>query len=152
MSTSSPRRRKKLEGAIMPPVGPRKAPIEENVAVPRSFLRLCKLTPIEFRVLMNGITYNGKKYDPMTCAKNIGMSITTVRRALDKLQSKGYAILHEGKWKFYLQPVVPDEEKPWFKDMMRLNNGDVDGVVYESGYEEKDWTPESYPSSRKIEI
>lgn len=103
--------------------------------VPRSFMRMSKLDPMAFRVLMHGRAYP-RGWKPQKCARECGISLSSVKRAMKTLKEMGFAYtvphpLNRKRfgYRFRFQPSMTDENKPWYNEMMRKNNGDLDGVL-----------------------
>ena len=107
------------------------------MSIPRSFMRLCKLSPSCFRVLCNGMSHP-TSWSTKLCMRETKLSPATVYRAMSYLMDHGYVIKqpHPLKrsqfgYRFYWYPVaMKDEDKPWYKEMMLQNKGKVDGLVF----------------------
>jgi DNA-binding transcriptional MocR family regulator len=98
-----------------------------------------------FRVLMHGMSYI-KAWKPKHCARECGISLSSVKSATRRLKKMGYVytVPHPIKrnkfgYRFRLTPSLPDEEKPWYREMMRVNNGDLDGIVMGPVIDNGEW-------------
>jgi DNA-binding MarR family transcriptional regulator len=115
------------------------------ISVPRSFARLSKLDPTSFRILIHAHTYR-TGWKPKKCVRECGISLSSVQRAVKRLKEMGYiyTVPHPVNprlrgYRFRFAPNLPDEKKPWFKEMMRENNGAVDGVVFMPKIDDGEW-------------
>lgn len=115
------------------------------IRVQRSLARLSKLPPPAFRVLLHGLaTVYGWKIKK--CARETGMSESTVKRALKLLLDLKY-VTRENKadhpywfrYRFYTSPVLMDHERPWYNGMMRINNGDISTVAIQEKIDSGEW-------------
>lgn len=120
----------------------------KNMRVNREFVRRCKLTTTQFRVLMHGLSYPSG-WTVRKCVYETGLSLPTVKRTMSFLTKNGYVWhqpnpLKPNQWgyKFKHFPSMSDEKRPWFAEMNEANNGDLEGIAFparetEDEYEEE---------------